>query len=282
MTSRPLARRRGTVAAALVLVAVAGSVPAVAASAPAHPRSLAVRWGLAPRNEFADAKWGSAQADNTAKDAYGDNAAQKDPGSLFTIEKAISARDLWNRHDSANRNFTGQGVGVALLDSGVNPVSGLDGPGKLTYGPDLSIESNGVLAYQDTFGHGTFMAGIIAGRRATNPSSDLPSAPASVQLGVAPDAKLLSIKLATTDGSTDVSQVIAALDWVTEHPIMPDGTRVRVINLSYGTDSGRATSSIRSPPRQKTPGTTASSWSPRPATRARQPANSPTPPTTPT
>ena len=57
------------------------------------------------------------------------------------------------------------------------------------------------------------------------------------QLGVAPDAKLLSIKLATTDGSTDVSQVMTALDWVTEHPIMPDGTRVRVINLSYGTDS---------------------------------------------
>ena len=57
---------------------------------------------------------------------------------------------------------------------------------------------------------------------------------------MAPDAKLLALKLATTDGSTDVSQVIAALDWVTEHPVMPDGTRVRVINLSYGTDSAQA------------------------------------------
>ena len=81
------------------------------------------------------------------------------------------------------------------------------------------------------------MAGIIAGRGTTNPSTDLPSAPAGVQLGVAPDAELLALKLATTDGSTDVSQVIAALDWVTEHPVLPDGTRVRVINLSYGTAS---------------------------------------------
>ena len=248
MTSRPRdVPRRGT-ATALALVAVA----AAAASPLSGPgsggdrqRPAAIRWGSVPHthhhhhtpNGFADAKWGSAQADNAAKNAYGDNAAQQDAGSLFTIEKAISARDLWNRRNNANRNLTGQGVGVALLDSGANPVPGLDGPGKITYGPDLSIESNGVLADQDTFGHGTFMAGIIAGRRASNPSSDLPSAPASVQLGVAPDAKLLSIKLATTDGSTDVSQVIAALDWVTENPIMPDGTRVRVINLSYGTDS---------------------------------------------
>jgi serine protease AprX len=47
------------------------------------------------------------------------------------------------------------------------------------------------------------------------------------------------MKLATTDGSVDVSQVIAALDWVTQHPALPDGTRVRVINLSYGTDSSQ-------------------------------------------
>jgi serine protease AprX len=84
------------------------------------------------------------------------------------------------------------------------------------------------------------MAAIIAGRGTTSRSSDLSSAPAGVQLGVAPDAGLLAMKLATTDGSVDVSQVIAALDWVTQHPVLPDGTHVRVINLSYGTDSAQA------------------------------------------
>ena len=174
-----------------------------------------------------------------SKDDYGRHQARKDPGSLFTVEKAIGARRLWAKEDKSGRPLTGQGVGVAVLDSGVAHVAGLDGAGKVVYGPDLSIEGNGVLTQQDTFGHGTFMAGIIAGRGTTNPSSDLPSAPANVQLGVAPDAKLLAMKLATTDGSVDVSQVIAALDWVTQHPVLPDGTRVRVINLSYGTNSAQ-------------------------------------------
>ena len=188
---------------------------------------------------FSGSRWGDSSADAVSKDAYGNHDAKRDPGSLYTVGMAIGARDTWKKQDDTGRSVTGQGVGVALLDSGVAQVPGLDAAGKVTFGPDLSIEGNGVLIHQDTFGHGTFMAGIIAGRGATNPSSDLPSAPAAIQLGVAPDAKLLSLKLATTDGSTDVSQVIAALDWVTQHPVMPDGTRVRVINLSYGTDSAQ-------------------------------------------
>jgi serine protease AprX len=192
--------------------------------------------GPAP-SSFAGGKWGDATADSVSKDAYGNNAASKDPGSLFTIEKATGVRGVWGKKDRLSRQITGQGVAVALLDSGVNPVPGLDAPGKVVHGPDLSVEANGVLTDQDTYGHGTFMAGIIAGRGANNPSSDLPSAPAGVQLGVAPDASLLSLKLATADGGTDVSQVIAAIDWVVEHPVLPNGTRVRVINLSYGTDS---------------------------------------------
>jgi serine protease AprX len=220
--------RHAALPVALLVAATCGliSVPRTGANPSAPSRS-----------GFADGKWGDARADSVAKDSYGDNAASKDPGSLFTIERATGARSVWNRKDRSNANYTGRGVGVALLDSGINPVRGLDAPGKIVYGPDLSIEGNGVLADQDTYGHGTFMAGLIAGRRTTNPSHDLPSAPASVQLGFAPDATLLSIKLATTDGSTDVTQVIAALDWVSEHPVLPDGTRVRVINLSYGTDS---------------------------------------------
>jgi len=184
-------------------------------------------------------RWGDPLTDAVSKDAYGNHDARKDPGSLFTVGKAIGARSTWKQLDSAGRPVTGQGIGVALLDSGVAQVPGLDVAGKVTYGPDLSIEGNGVLIHQDTYGHGTFMAGIIAGRGATNPSSDLPYAPPAVQLGIAPDASLLSLKLATTDGSADVSQVIAALDWVTQHPVMPDGTRVRVINLSYGTDAAQ-------------------------------------------
>src|SRR5689334_15464243 len=216
-------------AIASAAVLLCSSAPAVVGVAPYFPG----------QSSFAGGKWGDSTADTVSKDAYGNNAASKDPGSLFTVEKATNVRGVWGKKDRLNRRVTGQGVAVALLDSGVSQVPGLNAPGKLVYGPDLSVEGNGVLADQDTYGHGTFMAGLLAGRGASNPSSDLPSAPAGVQLGVAPDATLLSVKLATADGGTDVTQVIAAIDWVVEHPVLPNGQPVRVINLSYGTDSSQ-------------------------------------------
>jgi serine protease AprX len=203
-------------------------------------RSHAASAALASGWSGDDERWGSTRADTVSLDAYGRNQAELDPGSLYTVGKAIGARDLWAKMDRNERYLTGQGIGVAVLDSGVSQVAGLNGSGKVTYGPDLSIEGNGVLTHQDTFGHGTFMAGIIAGRGTTTSSSNLDTASADVQLGIAPDAKLLAMKLANTDGSTDVSQVIAALDWITQNPVMPNGTRVRVINLSYGTNSAQS------------------------------------------
>jgi serine protease AprX len=223
-------------AAAAVVMGVPDQAQVVAgdvASAPSTATALTKAGG------FSDDKWGDSYEDAVSQDVYGRNQAEMDPGSLYTIERAIGARSVWSSYDRLNRRLTGQGVGVAVLDSGVSQVPGLNGAGKVTYGPDLSIEGNGTMTQKDTFGHGTFMAGIIAGRGTTTTSS-LYTQPADVQLGVAPDAKILALKLANTDGSTDVSQVIAGLDWVTQNPVMPDGTRVRVINLSYGTNSAQS------------------------------------------
>lgn len=43
--------------------------------------------------------------------------------------------------DLRGNRYTGGGIGVALLDSGVVPVEGLSAPGKVINGPDLSFES---------------------------------------------------------------------------------------------------------------------------------------------
>jgi serine protease AprX len=132
--------------------------------------------------------------------------------------------------------YTGAGVDVAVIDTGVSPVAGLDGPNKVLYGPDLSLESQAPnLTNLDTYGHGTFMAGLIAGHDSTL-TAPYDQAPASAYRGMAPDARIMSVKVGTADGGTDVSQMIAAIDWVVQHAHDP-GVNVRVLNISYGTNS---------------------------------------------
>src|SRR5690349_10977144 len=201
-----------------LLLAVSGAVGLGAVAIP--PASAAT--GKPPKGAAVEGTfWGDRHADRMALDVYDKNDAKRDPGSLFTVTSAIGARDLWRLKDDQGRAVTGQGVTVAVLDSGVAAVAGLDAPGKIVRGPDLSLEANSdVPMADDTFGHGTHMAGIIAAKDpvAVDPGSGTPKADdASKELGVAPDAQLLALKLASTDGSTDVSQVIAGLDWVAEH-----------------------------------------------------------------
>ena len=150
--------------------------------------------------------------------------------SMANTDAIIGAQAWWNR------GYTGAGVDVALIDSGVAPVEGLRTAGKLVYGPDLSLESQSPsLRNLDTYGHGTFMAGLIAGRDA-QASTPYSANPASVYRGVAPDARIVSLKVATADGGADVSQVIAAIDWVVQHK-NDNGLHIRVLNLSYGTNT---------------------------------------------
>src|SRR4029453_4060035 len=108
-------------------------------------------------------------------------------------------------------------------------------PGKVINGPDLSFESqNPELATIDSYGHGTHMAGSSAGNDTTT-TAGVPKFP-----GIAPGANLISLKVAAANGATDVSQVIAAIDWVVTHRSDP-GLNIRVMNLSFGTDSTQDT-----------------------------------------
>ncbi len=147
--------------------------------------------------------------------------------SLATMDHVttvIGADAMWSQ------GWTGAGVGVALVDTGVVPVPGLDS-GNVVLGADLSFESQSPrLRHYDTFGHGTHMAGIIAGNAAGTLLG------LNRFQGVAPDATLTSVKVAAADGAVDVSQVIAAVDWVVEHRNDDPDNPIRVLNLSYGTD----------------------------------------------
>ena len=119
----------------------------------------------------------------------------------------------------------GTGVDVALIDSGAVPVGGLAEPGRVIYGPDFSSERRDRrLATLDTFGHGTHLAGLIAGRD-----------PVTGFAGVAPGARIVSLKVAGSDGETSLAQVLAALDWVHRNR-NANGLNIRVVNLALGVE----------------------------------------------
>ena len=115
--------------------------------------------------------------------------------------------------------YDGTGVTVALLDTGVTRVPDLEEATRLRL--DFTPGQDGI----DRFGHGSHMAGIIAGDGAASVGK---------WAGVAPGAKLVSVKVAGPDGATDVSLILAAIQWIVSHK---DQYGIRVLNLSYDTDS---------------------------------------------
>jgi serine protease AprX len=139
-------------------------------------------------------------------------------GTATTVGNVKDGVD-WERSVSP----TGKGVSIALIDTGVAPVTGLT-TGNVVYGPDLSLDSQDpARRYTDGFGHGTHLAGLISSK-----SPDL--------TGLAPGAKLLSVKVGASTGAVDVSQVLAAIDWTVAHKNDDPANPVRVMVLAYGTD----------------------------------------------
>jgi len=138
--------------------------------------------------------------------------------------KVVRADDSWRA------GLTGRGVTVALVDTGVADVADLAGrvvpvtddlSGATTSCENLSGEAT----CSDSYGHGTFIAGLIAGNGTSSRGA---------WKGVAPEAKVLSVKIAGRDGSADVSNVLAAIQWVVS---FKDRYGIRVLNLSLGTNS---------------------------------------------
>jgi len=232
----PFRRRAvaGGLAAALLAAGVALAGPA--AAAPGGPGGVApvgssdAAYGQGPR-------WGDDSTGESVQAGRRDGVwrAEDDQGSTLRTARRIGADALWRTKDprESRQRLTGVGVGVALVDTGVAPVEGLRTPGRVVNGPDLSFDSqDDSTAYLDGYGHGTHLAGIIAGRDASVRSGQEGKDWGFV--GIAPDATLVNVKVGAADGAVDVTQVIAAIDWVVQHRAEHG---VRVLNLSYGTPS---------------------------------------------
>jgi serine protease AprX len=112
---------------------------------------------------------------------------------------------------------TGGGVTVAVLDTGIDNLP--DFSGRLVGGVDLTGENN---PFQDDYGHGTFVAGLIAGNGASSSGQ---------YSGEAPGADLVSIKVAGASGTTDLVKLILGLQWAVDHR---SSYGIKVLNMSLG------------------------------------------------
>ena len=115
-------------------------------------------------------------------------------------------------------NVSGSGVTVAVIDSGVRPQADL---------PASRIKAfvdfvNGRTTAYDDYGHGTHVAGIIAGSGTSSNGK---------YKGVAPSASIVALKVLDRNGAGRTSDVLAALDWVMANHVT---YKIKVVNLSLG------------------------------------------------
>jgi serine protease AprX len=151
-------------------------------------------------------------------------ATAPDFGALATsFNDSVGAPKAWAF------GITGRGVGVAVIDSGVRGdlpdfrVSGTDGRSRVVVN---AVVNPSAATGGDGYGHGTHIAGLIAGNGHARPDGD----PLRGRyMGVAPEAAVIAVKAGDDDGEATVLDVIDGLQFVVDH-----GERygIRIANLS--------------------------------------------------
>jgi subtilisin family serine protease len=143
---------------------------------------------------------------------------------LLVHSDALPARIVQATAAHKQRRLNGQGVRVAVIDSGVDAshpdlAGRIDAQHCFAQGgcPPLG-QSEGKLA-TDQNGHGTHVASLLLGAGKVAPE------------GIAPAARLVAVRVLGPKGTGPTSDVLAGLDWLAQQAV-PLG--VRVLNLSLG------------------------------------------------
>jgi serine protease AprX len=128
---------------------------------------------------------------------------------------AVNAQVAWNA------KYTGDGIAVALIDSGVNSHRDLS---RVVYSQSFV---NGKWSAADQYGHGTHIAGLIAGNGASSTGNSY----FKTFKGIAPDARIVNLRVLDENGQGTDSAVIAAIH---QAILLKSLFNIRVINLSLG------------------------------------------------
>lgn len=130
--------------------------------------------------------------------------------------KSIKADQLWN----STKRLQGQSITVAVVDSGIS--RNYDNHGSL--GTSRVIKHvnfvSGMQSVDDSYGHGSHVAGTIGGNGAGS---------AGAYAGVAPKVSLVDVRVTNDAGIGSTSDVVAGLQWIYENRLKYN---IRVVNLS--------------------------------------------------
>ena len=145
-------------------------------------------------------------------------------GHVFRTSITVGARTVQDL-----LGYTGKGIGVAVIDSGIttwhddltNKTSTIFPYGNQRVRKFVDFVNGRALPYDDN-GHGSHVAGIIAGNGYDSYGQ---------KVGVAPDANIISLKALDERGGGTISNVIAALNWIA---LNATTYNIKVVNLSVG------------------------------------------------
>ena len=130
---------------------------------------------------------------------------------------AVDAPRAWSQ-----LGVTGRGIGVAVVDSGVHPHPDLAGRivAAIDFTSAVPTVSNIPLA--DLGGHGTHVAGLIAGDGTLS---------GGVYTGVAPNANIIDVRVIDANGQSNVSIILRGLQWILANRATYN---IKVVNMSLG------------------------------------------------
>lgn len=154
-----------------------------------------------------------------------------DPNKMATAyNQSAKTSNLWN-------GATGKGIGVAVIDTGVAGdlpdfrVSQTDSRSRVVASAVVNPDAENA---GDSYGHGTLVAGILAGNSGYRASSD---ALRGKYAGAAPDANIVSVKISDEHGNATVLDAIYGVQFAVDHQAEHN---IRVINLSVESDEAQS------------------------------------------
>jgi serine protease AprX len=130
---------------------------------------------------------------------------------------AIGVNQLWN---VGPKYLQGQGIGVAVVDSGMNPIDDFYNGGTARIVASAYFNNGYNQHIFDKYGHGQHVGGIIGGNG--NMSN-------GQYIGVAPKVNLINVKVSDDYGASNASNVVAGLQWIYNNRTQYN---IRVVNIS--------------------------------------------------